>query len=56
MHVPNGLLPWANLGELAALYSWVFRANSYFTHGCVAQARASQQSLARSLAGGSTVA
>lgn len=24
MHVPNGLWPWQNRGELAAFYSWVF--------------------------------
>jgi putative oxidoreductase len=24
VHLPNGLWPWANRGELAALYSWVF--------------------------------
>jgi putative oxidoreductase len=24
IHLPNGLWPWANRGELAALYSWVF--------------------------------
>lgn len=24
MHLPNGWWPWANRGELAALYSWVF--------------------------------
>ena len=24
MHLPNGLFPWGNGGELAALYSWVF--------------------------------
>ena len=24
IHLPGGLLPWDNGGELAALYSWVF--------------------------------
>jgi putative oxidoreductase len=24
IHLPRGLLPWDNGGELAALYSWVF--------------------------------
>lgn len=24
IHVPNGIWPWANRGELAAIYSWVF--------------------------------
>ena len=24
IHVPNGLFPWANRGELAAIYSFVF--------------------------------
>ena len=24
IHLPNGLMPWSNGGELAAIYSWVF--------------------------------
>jgi len=36
IHVPNGIWPWANGGELAAIYCWVFLWFATAGSGCFA--------------------